>query len=270
MGPQIENGLLAGIEATYAAVPCRRPPATALASARIISHRGERAGAVRENTAAAFDPLLGSGVWGLECDFRFSRDGEPVICHDPDLKRVFGVALGIADTRFAELRRACPDLLHLDDIVARYGAQLHLMLELKTPPRSTAQCQRLARALSTLTPAEDFHVLSLELARFEHLPDWPPQCLLPVARLQPEAAGSYALVQHCGGIAGPHFALTRRRVTNHRAAGQNVGVGFPAHRNMLFREIRRGVNWIFTNHALRLQHMLDAARTQAQLALEAN
>lgn len=266
MQPWIENSLLAAIEAVSTALPRRRPAATALAAARIISHRGEREkrGAL-ENTFAAFDPLVDSGVWGIEFDLRWTRDAEPVVCHDADLRRVFGQPLEIAATDFAELRRACPALPHLDEMVARYGKALHLMIELKTEayPQREIQRRRLQQALAGLTPAVDFHMLTLATEMFAHIPELPPACRVPVARLNTAAVGDYARAHRCGGIAAPCFALSARRIASMRRLGQNVGVGFPAHRNLLFREIGRGVNWIFSNHALRLQRLLDAARGAA-------
>jgi glycerophosphoryl diester phosphodiesterase len=57
----------------------------------VFGHRGGRALAP-ENTIAAFDRGLEAGADGLELDVRLSRDGVPVVHHDPDLDRCTSAA----------------------------------------------------------------------------------------------------------------------------------------------------------------------------------
>ena len=45
-------------------------------------------------------------------------------------------------------------------------------------------------------------------------------------------------------------------IDRHRAAGQEVGTGMIASKRCLFREINRGVKWIFSNSAVELQAVL--------------
>ncbi|MGE5892623.1 MAG: glycerophosphodiester phosphodiesterase [bacterium] len=54
-----------------------------------IGHRGARAYET-ENTIESFRKAIELGVNAIECDVRRTKDGKPVICHDDDLKRVFG------------------------------------------------------------------------------------------------------------------------------------------------------------------------------------
>ena len=69
--------------------PRKKPLSARLSVCRIISHRGEHDNYnVMENTLAAFDTADRAGVWGIECDVRWTADLEPVICHDPDLTRI--------------------------------------------------------------------------------------------------------------------------------------------------------------------------------------
>jgi glycerophosphoryl diester phosphodiesterase len=53
---------------------------------RIIAHRGHKVGAP-EQTAAAFRLAAELGATILEADLRFTRDGVPVMLHDPTLNR---------------------------------------------------------------------------------------------------------------------------------------------------------------------------------------
>src|SRR5215831_13458963 len=47
-------------------------------------HRGAR-GLKPENTLPSFEAALDIGVSSIESDVHLTRDGVPVICHDPDL-----------------------------------------------------------------------------------------------------------------------------------------------------------------------------------------
>ncbi len=57
-----------------------------------------------ENTLAAFGAALDSGADILETDVHLSRDGEVVIAHDPDLKRVAGRPGMVSDFTAAQLK----------------------------------------------------------------------------------------------------------------------------------------------------------------------
>ena len=59
-------------------------------SYKIYGHRGSRT-RLPENTMPSFKLALEEGADGLEIDIRTTKDGEIVICHDKDLKRVGGV-----------------------------------------------------------------------------------------------------------------------------------------------------------------------------------
>lgn len=255
MKRRINNGALALIERGYALAPQRRASVEALAQTKIISHRGERDNqGVSENTFAAFDPLLDSGVWGIEFDLRWTRDLEPVVCHDPDLKRVFGLPLRLADTSYATLRARCPQVPHLGELLQRYGKRIHLMLEIKDEPYLDPERQRtlLAHHLAGLTPGTDFHILALDTDLFAHTPDLPAVCWLPVAKLNIARMSAFALKHQCAGVAAAFMALGPQTIARHHQQQQVVGVGFPTTRRLVHREVNRGVDWLFANRALRL------------------
>jgi glycerophosphoryl diester phosphodiesterase len=54
--------------------------------------------------------------------------------------------------------------------------------------------------------------------------------------------------------------MRRALIARHKACGQKVGTAYPASRNCLFREINRGVDYIFSNNAGELQAILKEAR----------
>ena len=68
----------------------------------IFAHRGGSALAP-ENTMAAFDNGLACGADGLECDVHLSRDGVPVVIHDPTVDRTTNGTGAVADLRVADM-----------------------------------------------------------------------------------------------------------------------------------------------------------------------
>lgn len=70
----------------------------------IIAHRGASALAP-ENTLAAFRKAVTDGADGIEFDVRLSRDGDAVVFHDADLKRIAGRDEKIIDLSFEELQK---------------------------------------------------------------------------------------------------------------------------------------------------------------------
>ncbi len=70
----------------------------------VIGHRGYPA-KYPENTLLSFREAIRAGADGVELDVWLTRDGEVVIIHDPDTRRVAGVDLKVKDSTLEELRR---------------------------------------------------------------------------------------------------------------------------------------------------------------------
>jgi glycerophosphoryl diester phosphodiesterase len=68
----------------------------------LIAHRGA-SGYAPENTMAAFRLALEMGATAMELDVHLTKDGEIVVTHDDDLKRVGKVKKRVRDLAFSEL-----------------------------------------------------------------------------------------------------------------------------------------------------------------------
>ncbi|MEX1047374.1 MAG: glycerophosphodiester phosphodiesterase [Actinomycetota bacterium] len=55
----------------------------------VVAHRGASR-TFAENTLEAFEGAIAAGAQAVELDIRLTADGVPVVCHDPDLRRVAG------------------------------------------------------------------------------------------------------------------------------------------------------------------------------------
>src|SRR5690606_34930409 len=81
---------------------------TASASPRVLAHRGfvpPDAEGIVENTAAAFGAAHAAGAVYVESDCHLTADGEVVLFHDEDLRRVAGDPRAVAAVTFRELEQ---------------------------------------------------------------------------------------------------------------------------------------------------------------------
>ncbi len=251
-----QDRLAKAVDVAFALWPRRKPRGEILKNCKIVSHRGEHDNqTVLENTLPAFDRVLEAGVWGLELDFRWTRDLHPVVLHDATLARLHGRPVPLADLSLAQLKRDFPAIPTLEEVLARYGKKLHLMLEIKEEPYTnpTRQKDVLRHLLSPLEPMEDFHVLSLSPGMFGRVDFLPPEALVAVGTTHLKAMSRFALQAPVGGIAGHYLLMHGSRLRKHSALGQRVGTGYAASRNVLYRELNRGVDWIFSNNAIYIQ-----------------
>lgn len=250
------------VDGIMAVIPQRRPDRAALAGCRLVSHRGEHDNHnVMENTMAAFERARSAGVWGIECDIRWTADLVPVICHDPAPRRVFGIDTPLAQLSFAQLRAQAPLIPSLAEVVGAFGGNMHLMLEIKSGhwPDAGRQAEVLRDTLAPLSAGIDYHLLALEPALFDYAPFLARRFCLPVAELNVAALSRFALQHGCAGLAGHYLLLNNTLKRRHEQAGQKLGTGFPASRNCLYRELNRGVEWIFSNDAAAMQAFVDEA-----------
>jgi glycerophosphoryl diester phosphodiesterase len=262
MGTILEKCFNWVVDHTFAALPQHLPEKEKLQSCKIVSHRGERGkGQVRENTISAFDRAGESGVWGIEFDVRWTKDLEPVVCHDPDLRRVFELDLEIRNVTLKGLKSACPLIPSLAEVIERYAKKMHLMVEIKAEPYPDPVLQNrvLAELFLQLVPQHDFHLLSLTPEMLRLIRFAPKSAFLPVAELNIARLSRLAAQESYAGILGHYAFLTRSMLTKHHSLNQKAGTGYISSRNCLFREINRGVDWIFSNEAARIQSIRDLA-----------
>lgn len=256
----LKKATLRTTDIVQAAIPRGVPEAAALRDCKIVAHRGAHdSPGVQENTLAAFRRARSRGIWGIECDIRWTADLVPVIHHDPDTRRVFGRDLRLSEHRFADLHKALPELPSLAELVAEFGGTTHLMLELKAGalPDPGRQRRILREQLAPLVPGRDYHLLALDPELFALADFVPRHDCLPVSELGVARLSAAAIAGGFGGLLG-HFLLLNERVRRrHERAGQRIGTGFIASKSCLFRELNRGVEWVFSDDAVKLQQIVD-------------
>jgi len=253
--PQVETLLQILADILYAGIPRMRPSMNSLYNCKIVSHRGEHDNRlVMENTFAAFDRVVEKGIWGIELDVRWTRDLKPVVIHDAGCQRVFGKSLVVNRVTLAELQAEVPEIPSLEQVIQRYAKKVHLMVELKEEKFTDFQTQseRLQKLFASLVPARDFHVLALSQHLFNLVDFLPELALLPVAEFNISDFSQKALQNNYAGVSGQYLLVTNKLIQKHARLNQKAGTGFVCSRYCFYRELNRGVEWIFTNHALKM------------------
>lgn len=243
------------VDLWFMTIPRPRPSHQALLDGKIISHRGEHDNLqVKENTMAAFARVVEAGGWGIEFDVRWTHDLEPVVIHDTDTRRVFDVELVLAEASLSELRRRVPEIPTLSEVVEGFGGVCHLMVELKADGLGAEEARekRLQEIFASLSAGDDYHFMALQFDLFNLVKFAGAGACLPVAELDMRTVSREALVRNFAGACGQYLLLNRDMIKRHHRQGQKVGTGFIASRFSLYRELNRGVDWVFTNHALKL------------------
>jgi glycerophosphoryl diester phosphodiesterase len=135
---------------------------------------------------------------------------------------------------------------------------MHLMIELKREahPDPPAQGRALAELLAPLRPGADYHLLSLDPRVFSEIPGLPRAACVPIARFDCRGAARLARREGWAGIAGHYLLVRRALVEGLHAAGLQVGTGYSQSLPALYRELNRGVDWVFSNCAARLARRL--------------
>jgi glycerophosphoryl diester phosphodiesterase len=251
------------VDGYFSSIPRSKPNIHQVNNTLLIAHRGahNNASGVFENTQRAFQRAKESGCWGIELDVHATADGILVVNHDHTLKRLWHYDKTIADLSFKELNQLAPQVPSLAEIVSEYGNSMHLFIELKAP---FLHEEALIETLSPLAPVIDYHLLTLDSSIFAALRQFPKEVLLLVAaHNNVKEFCNLSIKKHYGGVMGNYLLLTNKQRNKLKAANQVSGVGFVNSKNSLYRELNRGVQWIFTNEAVKVSGYLNCLREQS-------
>lgn len=246
------------VDSWFSILPRAQPDVEPVVNARLIAHRGayDHSRQIMENTDAAFARALNLGCWGIEFDVHACADQTLIINHDPTLKRLWGHDVIIGDSSFQQVRELAPSLPSLADIVARYGKRMHLFIELKAPFVATGQ---LAEVLQPLTPCMDYHLLSLDATVFQNLDLFPRETFLLVpVHNNVNKFCNLSLQQQYGGVLGHYLLLRDQHIQALKDTNQIAGVGFIDSKYSLYRELHRGLSYLFSNKVETVSACLQA------------
>lgn len=245
------------LDTIFASIPRKKPSDLNLSKACLIAHRGahdERLGII-ENTHAAFSRALELGSFGIEFDIHATADGILVVNHDPCLNRLWGKNHLISELNFKTLRELVPQIPSLAEVVERYGKRMHLFIELKAPFNAE---KALKEELQPLSAGEDYHLLSLDEPLFDSLSCFPKSLMLlvPVHNNVSQFC-KLAIQKNYGGVLGHYFLMSNCKIKQLKLAQKIVGVGMVDSRQNLYRELNRGLDWVFSDNTALLSDCLQ-------------
>lgn len=122
--------------------------------AKPFAHRGLHGGGIIENSRAAFLAAIEAGH-GIELDVQATADGQAMVFHDYDLKRLAGAEGVLAEmsaTDIGAYRLTGTDepIATLDEILALIDGRAPLLIEVKSPGRAVGPvCKAVSRALTS-------------------------------------------------------------------------------------------------------------------------
>jgi glycerophosphoryl diester phosphodiesterase len=249
-------------------IPRSPPTFEQLRDCKIVAHRGFRDELTKENTLDAFKKAQRLGAWGIEFDIRWTQDDEPAIHHDLTAQRVFNDPCDISKMTSVELRKRLPDIPFLHEVLREMSGRTHLMIELKgdssllTPKRLA----KLESSLKGLHPVLDYHFMGLRADALLACKFVPREALLPIAEFNVEQLSKEALKHGMGGVTAQYFLLGNRMIRRHHQNHQKIGTGFVTSRSVLFREVNRGVDWVFSDYP---DLMVSILKQEAQAIIPA-
>ncbi|KTD19817.1 glycerophosphodiester phosphodiesterase [Legionella londiniensis] len=245
------------LDAWFALLPQPKPACEIARNARLIAHRGAHNKKLQiiENTHAAFKRAQALQCWGIELDIHASKDGVLIVNHDPTLKRLWNKNATISECDYTTIELLAPQIPTLASVIAAYGKSMHLFIELKAPFYAVDE---LAEVLKPLNPCEDYHLLSLEQEIFSSLTHFPRESflLVPVEHNVREFC-NLSIQKGYGGVLGHYFLLSNSLINALRKEKQIAGVGFINSKYSLYRELNRGLTYLFTDDAGTVSHSLQ-------------
>jgi len=99
-----------------------------------VGHRGARAYET-ENTIESFGTAIKLGANAIELDLRRSGDGALIVCHDDNLKNIFGIDIPVGEASLKELKTMTNDrIVTLEESLKFIGTKVEkILVELKEP-----------------------------------------------------------------------------------------------------------------------------------------
>ncbi len=220
----------------------------------ITAHRGHSRQAP-ENTLAAFEKAIESGADYVELDIHQTADGEIMVLHDRDLKRVAGLSRRLAELTLDEVRQldvgtwfdpafSNERVPTLREAIAVCRGRIRMNIEIKVFNRDLSVCPPLAALLADEDFEDECLITSLD-----------DRALFEMQRLNPRLATGIIVAQSLGDVTRWPFDVLSIRAEHltdavlrsaHRR-GMEVHVWTVNRPETMLRLMQRGVDNLITS-----------------------
>ena len=173
---------------------------------RIYAHRGSSID-FPEMTMRAYKGAIDDGADGFECDVRTTKDGQLILWHDADMKRIAGYPGRIAEMDFIQIRRHYPEAILLDELLElTRDNKKELAIETKHPvPTGSLVEKKVMDLIAQEKVGVGITIMSFSWLAIENIRKIDP--------MQPTVA-----------LLGDHLTTLMRRFTSAKYLGPSVGL----------------------------------------------
>ncbi|HKY29300.1 MAG TPA: glycerophosphodiester phosphodiesterase [Pyrinomonadaceae bacterium] len=222
----------------------------------IIGHRGAAAVAP-ENTLASFERAMRDGADGIEFDVRLSRDGIPVVIHDPTLTRTASINREVAKMPAAEL--ASFDVPNLHEVLTQFKQRDALLnIELKSERGELALANAVVQAIQNESMTTKVLVSSFDMTLISEVKRI-DNSIRTAALFEPRISRPFDLVRKlklidvarahdADAIALHHRLVSSPMVEKARQAGLEVVVWIVDNPQWVARARKLGITALITNN----------------------
>ena len=172
--------------------------------------------------------------------------------------------MDISQTSFSEIRDQLPEIPTLKEVIDKYADKIHFFIEIKIETLKNFEeatqlkaIKKLKKNLSSLTPGENYHLMSLNTNLFKFIDFVPKEYQVSISLTNTKEIFKKTLKYDLGAMTGSYFLITDSQVKELLKEKKQVGLGFITSKNCLYKQINKGCYWIFTNHPKRINKYLN-------------
>ncbi len=132
----------------------------------ILGHRGFSK-KYPENTILSFSKAIEAGADGIELDVRLTKDNVPVVFHDEDLSRLFGIKKKIRDMNLRDLKKLRfpmnQEIPTFKEVLERIPRDIFINVEIKDVEATEKIIELLSNRKKSNTLISSFHLEALKI-----------------------------------------------------------------------------------------------------------
>ena len=231
----------------------------------ITAHRGDCSGAP-ENTLAAFELAIENGADIIELDVRQTKDGEIVVMHDENLKRVCGVNKKVGKLTYEELQKYSPGKKYrgpneelyreekiptLQEVIDLVGDRAKLNIELKPAKTDKNLSQRVAEIIAENDYYDNCFVASLTYGSIRRIKLSDPK--VKTVYVMAVAMGDFYDLEYADGFSIKYRYINNEIIKQAHKRGKDVYAWTVDDKQILESMMLMNVDSIITNNPAKMR-----------------
>lgn len=231
----------------------------------ITAHRGDCSSAP-ENTLAAFELAIENGADIIELDVRQTKDGEIVVMHDENLKRVCGVNKKVGKLTYEELMKYSPGKKYrgpneelyreekiptLQEVIDFVGDRAKLNIELKPAKTDKNLSQKVAEIIGENNYYDNCFVASLTYGAIRRVKVADPE--IKTVYVMAVAMGDFYDLEYADGFSIKYRYINNEIIKQAHKRGKEVYAWTVDDKQILESMMLMNVDSIITNNPAKMR-----------------